>query len=272
MNEHIDSGCSDLGISQSIKSSKLGSAPTTLATKPKAMRQQCSWIKSIRYKCKHQQSKPVINGSWKTPSPESRLGSLRSSGTAKVPKIEPSEIANTSPNKTNEGESSNNQHAGPLKQTTKHKPTGFFNITDPALGRLVTTFIAGRLDWARIAGGTRRSSSAVCKAQSMPIVHSVGSLRCWQNDFSTDRCARVWGGSTPEGAGVRFVELSATIHGTNDCKRIFEEARRDKMLTGRRTFCSWMKFIDSTKVNKTYFFRMLKGDVILIGATTENLF
>lgn len=33
----------------------------------------------------------------------------------------------------------------------------------------------------------------------------------------------------------RFVEFSATTNGINDCKKLFEEAKNELKLTGRRT-------------------------------------
>lgn len=69
----------------------------------------------------------------------------------------------------------------------------------------------------------------------------------------------------------RFVELSATSNGISDCKRVFEEARHEKKLTGRDTIV----FVDEIhRFNKTqqdiFLPHVERGTITLIGATTEN--
>ncbi|KAG7692520.1 hypothetical protein KL930_004496 [Ogataea haglerorum] len=69
----------------------------------------------------------------------------------------------------------------------------------------------------------------------------------------------------------RFIELSATSNGINDCKRVFEEARNEDKLTKRHTIV----FIDEihrfNKAQQDIFLpHVEKGTITLVGATTEN--
>ncbi|EPB83966.1 ATPase [Mucor circinelloides 1006PhL] len=69
----------------------------------------------------------------------------------------------------------------------------------------------------------------------------------------------------------RFVELSATSHGTADVKKAFDDAKGHLMLTGQKTFV----FIDEihrfTKTQQDLFLPYVEhGTIHLIGATTEN--
>ncbi|CEP19688.1 hypothetical protein [Parasitella parasitica] len=69
----------------------------------------------------------------------------------------------------------------------------------------------------------------------------------------------------------RFVELSATSHGTADVKKAFDDARGHLTLTGQKTIV----FIDEihrfTKTQQDLFLPYVEhGTIHLIGATTEN--
>ncbi|KAI8644291.1 DNA polymerase III, clamp loader complex, gamma/delta/delta subunit [Parasitella parasitica] len=69
----------------------------------------------------------------------------------------------------------------------------------------------------------------------------------------------------------RFVELSATSHGTADVKKAFEDAKGQLMLTGQKTIV----FIDEihrfSKTQQDLFLPYVEhGTIHLIGATTEN--
>ncbi|KAI8881193.1 P-loop containing nucleoside triphosphate hydrolase protein [Backusella circina FSU 941] len=69
----------------------------------------------------------------------------------------------------------------------------------------------------------------------------------------------------------RFIELSATSHGTADVKKAFDEARGHLSLTGQKTIV----FIDEihrfTKTQQDLFLPFVEqGTIHLIGATTEN--
>lgn len=69
----------------------------------------------------------------------------------------------------------------------------------------------------------------------------------------------------------RFIELSATSHGSADVKKAFEEAKGTLALTGQKTIV----FIDEihrfTKVQQDLFLPYVEqGTIHLIGATTEN--
>ncbi|QPG73596.1 hypothetical protein FOA43_000908 [Brettanomyces nanus] len=70
---------------------------------------------------------------------------------------------------------------------------------------------------------------------------------------------------------ARFVELSATANGIADCKKVFQEAKHELKLTGRKTIV----FVDEIhRFNKTqqdiFLPHVERGTVTLIGATTEN--
>lgn len=70
---------------------------------------------------------------------------------------------------------------------------------------------------------------------------------------------------------IKFVELSATIHNTADCKKIFETARRDKLLLNTRTFLFLDEVHRFNKAQQDIFLPHVEhGDVVLLGATTEN--
>ncbi|KAK6504876.1 hypothetical protein TWF481_006811 [Arthrobotrys musiformis] len=70
---------------------------------------------------------------------------------------------------------------------------------------------------------------------------------------------------------ARFVELSGTTNNIADCKKIFEQAKSELSLLGRKTIL----FIDEihrfTKTQQDVFLAPVEsGQIILIGATTEN--
>ncbi|RVD82382.1 uncharacterized protein DFL_006808 [Arthrobotrys flagrans] len=70
---------------------------------------------------------------------------------------------------------------------------------------------------------------------------------------------------------ARFVELSGTTNNVADCKKIFEQAKSELGLLGRKTIL----FIDEihrfTKTQQDVFLAPVEsGQIILIGATTEN--
>lgn len=69
----------------------------------------------------------------------------------------------------------------------------------------------------------------------------------------------------------RFVELSATVNSIQDCKKIFEEARNEKKLMKRGTILFMDEVHRFNKAQQDVFLPFVeKGDVTLIGATTEN--
>ncbi|PUU72179.1 DNA polymerase III, clamp loader complex, gamma/delta/delta subunit [Tuber borchii] len=69
----------------------------------------------------------------------------------------------------------------------------------------------------------------------------------------------------------RFIEISATASGVNDCKKIFVEAKSELVLTGRRTILFCDEIHRYTKTQQDVFLAPVeKGEIVLIGATTEN--
>ncbi|ODV87185.1 hypothetical protein CANARDRAFT_194652 [[Candida] arabinofermentans NRRL YB-2248] len=69
----------------------------------------------------------------------------------------------------------------------------------------------------------------------------------------------------------RFVELSATANGIQDCKKVFEEAKNELKLTKRRTIVFVDEIHRFNKAQQDIFLPPVeKGTIVLIGATTEN--
>ncbi|KAK9326211.1 hypothetical protein V1517DRAFT_312104 [Lipomyces orientalis] len=69
----------------------------------------------------------------------------------------------------------------------------------------------------------------------------------------------------------RFVELSATSASVADCKKVFDEARNELRLTGRRTYLFLDEVHRFNKAQQDVFLPYIeRGDIVLIGATTEN--
>lgn len=112
------------------------------------------------------------------------------------------------------------------------------------------------------------------------IVGEYGILRRF---IERDSCPSIilWG---PSGVGKttlariiaatthsRFVELSAAVHGISDCKKIFEEARNDKKLLNRNTIVFMDEIHRFNRAQQdTFLPHVERGDITLIGATTEN--
>ncbi|KAK9429944.1 hypothetical protein V1505DRAFT_372665 [Lipomyces doorenjongii] len=70
---------------------------------------------------------------------------------------------------------------------------------------------------------------------------------------------------------ARFVELSATSASIADCKKVFDEARNELRLTGRRTYLFLDEVHRFNKAQQDVFLPYIeRGDIVLIGATTEN--
>ncbi|ODV97861.1 hypothetical protein PACTADRAFT_47708 [Pachysolen tannophilus NRRL Y-2460] len=69
----------------------------------------------------------------------------------------------------------------------------------------------------------------------------------------------------------RFVELSATSSGISECRKVFEEAKNEYRLTKRQTVLFCDEIHRFNKAQQDIFLPYVeKGDIILIGATTEN--
>lgn len=69
----------------------------------------------------------------------------------------------------------------------------------------------------------------------------------------------------------RFVELSATSNGIADCKKIFQQAKHEFKLTGRKTIVFVDEIHRFNKAQQDIFLPYVeRGTITLIGATTEN--
>lgn len=72
-------------------------------------------------------------------------------------------------------------------------------------------------------------------------------------------------------AGTRFVEINSTSSGVGECKKLFEEARNEMRLTGRKTIIFCDEIHRFSKSQQDVFLGPVEaGQIILIGATTEN--
>lgn len=72
-------------------------------------------------------------------------------------------------------------------------------------------------------------------------------------------------------AGSRFVEINSTSSGVGECKRLFEEAKNELRLTGRKTIIFCDEIHRFSKSQQDVFLGPVEaGQVTLIGATTEN--
>lgn len=69
----------------------------------------------------------------------------------------------------------------------------------------------------------------------------------------------------------KFIELNATNSGVNDLRKIFENCSKELFLTKRRTIVFCDEIHRYNKTQQDYFLPFVeKGEVTLIGATTEN--
>jgi putative ATPase len=72
-------------------------------------------------------------------------------------------------------------------------------------------------------------------------------------------------------AGCRFVEINSTTSGVGECKRLFDEAKNESRLTGRKTIIFCDEIHRFSKSQQDVFLAPVEaGQVTLIGATTEN--
>ncbi|KAI5310211.1 hypothetical protein KEM55_000522 [Ascosphaera atra] len=72
-------------------------------------------------------------------------------------------------------------------------------------------------------------------------------------------------------AGSRFVEINSTSTGVAECKKLFQEAKSELSLTGRKTIIFCDEIHRFSKSQQDVFLGPVEsGQVTLIGATTEN--
>lgn len=72
-------------------------------------------------------------------------------------------------------------------------------------------------------------------------------------------------------AGTRFVEINSTSSGVAECKKLFDQAKNELNLTGRKTiiFCDEIHRFNKSQQD-VFLGPVEAGQVTLIGATTEN--
>ncbi|KAL1305272.1 hypothetical protein AAFC00_002181 [Neodothiora populina] len=72
-------------------------------------------------------------------------------------------------------------------------------------------------------------------------------------------------------AGTRFVEINSTSTGVAECKKLFQEAKNELSLTGRKTIIFCDEIHRFSKSQQDVFLAPVEsGAITLIGATTEN--
>lgn len=71
--------------------------------------------------------------------------------------------------------------------------------------------------------------------------------------------------------GSRFIEINATSSGAAECKKLFQDAANEQLLTGRTTIIFCDEIHRFTKAQQDLFLKPVEaGTITLIGATTEN--
>ncbi|KAI9664346.1 MAG: hypothetical protein M1831_002279 [Alyxoria varia] len=127
----------------------------------------------------------------------------------------------------------------------------------------------------------RMRPRTLSEVHGQPLVAPGGLLHSLTTTSSSIPSMILWGGPgtgkttiarlIAKTATTRFVEINSTSTGVGECKKLFQEARNELSLTGRKTIIFCDEIHRFTKAQQDVFLAPVEAGVItLIGATTEN--
>ncbi|KXL41699.1 hypothetical protein M433DRAFT_68910 [Acidomyces richmondensis BFW] len=152
--------------------------------------------------------------------------------------------------------------------------------------RIITSEISGTASYVKRPKNAHAPLAERMRPQTLDEVAGqelVGPNGVLRNLILTDRVPSMvlWGGPgtgkttiarlIAQTAGTRFVEINSTSSGVAECKKLFNEAKNELALTGRKTIIFCDEIHRFSKSQQDVFLGPVEaGQVTLIGATTEN--
>ena len=151
---------------------------------------------------------------------------------------------------------------------------------NPPSKRTKSTIAKNPLDKAAPLADRMRPRT-LSEVYGQPLVAPGGLLHSLVTTSSSIPSMILWGGPgtgkttiarlIARTANTRFVEINSTSTGVGECKKLFQEARNELGLTGRKTIIFCDEIHRFTKAQQDVFLAPVEAGVItLIGATTEN--